>query len=249
MNVGYKLHKAYKKYFNPAPVEKAKKKLVLPAKSSQTKVSTSSSKSKATVQMTLTRDGKVRNPKMSAESPGKALKSSKSPKKRRHSADSTESARRKKDKKKKKKKKKKRSKSRTEVELLDPALYVILSKKGEPWCRYCGAIETSGWSNGPWGPKRLCVVSDYYTIVTLTPKVHNSLQAHYVKWKKGGLELPSDEPKQPLQPLENTQFKYIAYKREKSKDREQSKQRTSLTSSSSQPHKKQRLDPSEVAEG
>ena len=143
----------YKKYFDPPAVEK------IPKQEAAREPGDHKSKGRKKVQSKLTFDGKMRKLKKRSSS-----MTGKSPKKRKHSTGSTESAKKKKDKKKKKKKKKKRSKSKIEVELLDPALYVILSKKGEPWCRYCGAIDTSGWSNGPWGPKRLCVVSPHVFI-------------------------------------------------------------------------------------
>mmetsp|Transcript_27904 Transcript_27904/g.44730 ORF Transcript_27904/g.44730 Transcript_27904/m.44730 type:complete len:1362 (-) Transcript_27904:126-4211(-) len=101
-----------------------------------------------------------------------------------------------------KKKKRKRKKNKVEVviEMLDPEIYVKLTKEKKPWCRYCGATETSGWSRGPWGAKMLCI-------------------SHYVMWhQKNTLNLDrweKHEPEQPINPEVNTQFRYLAWKKEK----------------------------------
>mmetsp|Transcript_4717 Transcript_4717/g.8359 ORF Transcript_4717/g.8359 Transcript_4717/m.8359 type:complete len:1668 (+) Transcript_4717:195-5198(+) len=87
------------------------------------------------------------------------------------------------------------------IEMLDPEVYEQRTKEELPWCRYCGAVESSGWSRSPWGPKMLCIV-------------------HYVEWfQKKTLDLSEyeggDAPEQPLNPGVNTQFKYLAWRKEK----------------------------------
>eukprot|EP00121_Abeoforma_whisleri_P010655 Awhi_evm1s9829 len=85
------------------------------------------------------------------------------------------------------------------IELLDPAIYPRMTLAGEHWCRYCGATETSNFSRSPWGSSMLCI-------------------PHYVQWfQKKSLKLDAykEVPTQPINPMANTQFKYIAWKKEK----------------------------------
>lgn len=95
-----------------------------------------------------------------------------------------------------------------EIKILDKSVYVDLDKKGLPWCRYCGARDTSGWSRGPWASKTLCI-------------------PHYVAWwQKKKLDLSAyahELPTEPINPRENTEFKYIAWKKEKAKKIESQK--------------------------
>ena len=94
------------------------------------------------------------------------------------------------------------------VSILDKEVYVELDRKGLPWCRYCGARDTSGWSRGPWASKTLCI-------------------PHYVAWwqkKKLDLSAYADAlPTQPINPHENTEFKYTAWKKEKQRKIERQK--------------------------
>ena len=91
------------------------------------------------------------------------------------------------------------------ISILDPSVYTELDLKGLPWCRYCGARETSGWSRGPWGSRNLCI-------------------PHYVAWwQKKTLDLSPHAgtlPQQPINPSENTEFKYKAWKIEQERKRE-----------------------------
>jgi hypothetical protein len=77
-----------------------------------------------------------------------------------------------------------------------PEVYAAKTAENQPWCHYCGATESSGWSRGPWGPRTLCIV-------------------HYVEcFQKESLDLKAYEgqpaPDLPLRPDLNTQFKYLA---------------------------------------
>jgi hypothetical protein len=61
------------------------------------------------------------------------------------------------------------------------------------WCRYCGSEQTSGFGRGPWGSKKLCTI-------------------HYVQWqKKKTLDLSKyvEEPTEPINRLENTEYDYL----------------------------------------
>ena len=89
------------------------------------------------------------------------------------------------------------------ITVLDPTIYLDLTKRGLPWCRYCGARSTSGWQRGPWGKKSLCI-------------------PHYVAWwQKKTLDLKEELgkpfPTQPLNPSVNTEFKYEAWKKYKAR--------------------------------
>ena len=89
---------------------------------------------------------------------------------------------------------------RVKVEILPQDVYDKLVAEDLPWCRYCGATDTSGWSRGPWGSKKLCI-------------------PHYVAWwQKKTLDLSQwedDEPTYPVHPEENTMFKFKAWKQYK----------------------------------
>ncbi|GBG24435.1 Chromodomain-helicase-DNA-binding protein, putative [Hondaea fermentalgiana] len=92
-----------------------------------------------------------------------------------------------------------RKNQEVKVEILDPSTYEKLDEEGKPWCRYCGATETSSWSRGPWGSQTLCI-------------------AHYSQhYQKKSLDLSEypELPKQPINPEANTQFKYLARKKAK----------------------------------
>ena len=70
---------------------------------------------------------------------------------------------------------------------------------GGDWCRYCGARETSRFTQGPWGPRTLCT-------------------SHYVKWKQTkSLDLSDypDMPTKPINPSANTQPAYEKRMRKK----------------------------------
>ena len=89
------------------------------------------------------------------------------------------------------------------ITVLDPTIYLDLTERGLPWCRYCGARSTSGWQRGPWGKKSLCI-------------------PHYVAWwQKKTLDLKEELgkpfPTQPLNPSVNTEFKYEAWKKYKAR--------------------------------
>ncbi len=75
-------------------------------------------------------------------------------------------------------------------ETIDPSFYDTF--EGD-WCRYCGARDTSGWSRGPWGNRKLCII-------------------HYVRWwQKKTLDLSPWEDKEPTRPIDlskNTEWKY-----------------------------------------
>ena len=80
----------------------------------------------------------------------------------------------------------------TTTTYIDPSFYATYEGN---WCRYCGARTSSGWSRGPWGSRKLCII-------------------HYVRWhQKKNLKLTqwsSIEPTTPIAPGENTEFKYLA---------------------------------------
>ena len=75
-------------------------------------------------------------------------------------------------------------------ESIDPSFYDTY--EGD-WCRYCGARDTSGWSKGPWGDRKLCII-------------------HYIRWwQKKTLDLSPWEDKEPTRPIDlskNTEWKY-----------------------------------------
>jgi len=60
------------------------------------------------------------------------------------------------------------------------------------WCRYCGARASLNFEPGPWGEKQLC-------------------NHHYADWNQKLLQLPLDEPKQPVNPSANTEVNYAKF--------------------------------------